>query len=173
MRMQVWSLALFSDLRIRYCCGCGAGYSSNLVHSMRTSICHRCGPKKDKKEKKVIENCISGCLIIHLCLRGLSNKGLGQVSFDIWRLLGNVQSRGNELHMRHVICGGAFKPIVSCELCIGSLVGWELNQDTERRWKTVKANFIWAIDLLELSLAGFIHLNWRGILVLVYFDFLS
>ena len=62
-RMQVWSLALLSVLRIwHYCklwcryrpwiqCGCGCGIDqqlSNSTPSPRTSICHRCGPKEKK-----------------------------------------------------------------------------------------------------------------------------
>ena len=50
MRMQVQSLASFSGLRIRYCCGCGAGQScsSSSTPNLGTSICHRYSPKKTK-----------------------------------------------------------------------------------------------------------------------------
>ena len=67
MRTQVRSLALISELRIRHCCDCGVGRrwgsdlallwlwsrlsATALIH-MRISICHRCGPKKIKGEKK-------------------------------------------------------------------------------------------------------------------------
>ena len=70
MMMQVWSLASLSGLRIRCCCelwcrsqiqlGAGiamamvlaSGCSSDLTHSLVTSTCCRCSPKKTKKKKK-------------------------------------------------------------------------------------------------------------------------
>ena len=32
-----------------------SGYSSDLTLSLGTSICHRCGPKKSKKKKKIFQ----------------------------------------------------------------------------------------------------------------------
>ena len=69
MRMQVWSLALFSGLKIWcchelwcrfadsawiwHCCGCGCRpVATALTPSLGTSICCGCGPKKTKKKKK-------------------------------------------------------------------------------------------------------------------------
>ena len=69
MRMWVHSLASLSGLGIRRChelwcrlqtwlgssvgCGCGVGrsHSCDLTLSLGTSICHRCGPKKQKRKK--------------------------------------------------------------------------------------------------------------------------
>ena len=65
MRMQVRSLALLSGLRIQHCCdlwcrlwlGSGVAvavascYSSDLIPSLGTPICHGYGPKKQKKKK--------------------------------------------------------------------------------------------------------------------------
>ena len=70
MRMQVWSLASLSGLRI-WCChelcckwwtwlgSCiavavakASSYSSDWTLSLGTSICRGCGPKKQKKQKK-------------------------------------------------------------------------------------------------------------------------
>ena len=69
MRMQVRLLASLSGLRIRCChelwhrlqmrLGSRVSvavvqvpcYSSDLIPSLRTSIYHRCGPKKTKKQK--------------------------------------------------------------------------------------------------------------------------
>ena len=71
MRFRVWSLALFSGLRIRCCCELWCrlkmwlrsriavavvyadSYSSYSTSSLGTSICPKCGPKKPKKKKKV------------------------------------------------------------------------------------------------------------------------
>ena len=70
MKTQVRSLASLSGLRSRRChelwCRSqmrlrsgivvavmwAGGYSSDLTHSLGTSICHGCGPKKKKKKKK-------------------------------------------------------------------------------------------------------------------------
>ena len=35
---------------IWHCCGCGSNSSSDLTPSLRTSMCHRCEPKKLKRE---------------------------------------------------------------------------------------------------------------------------
>ena len=69
MRTQVWSLALLSGLSIRHCrelwCRLqtwlrsgitvavvqAGSYSSDSTPSLGTSICHGCGPKKERKEK--------------------------------------------------------------------------------------------------------------------------
>ena len=72
MRMQVWSLALLSGLRIQHChelwcsqtrlgyaisvaLAYASGYSSNSTPSLGTSICCRCSPKKSKKEKSPLK----------------------------------------------------------------------------------------------------------------------
>ena len=34
---------------IQYCCGCGVGWLLQFWFSLRTSMCHRCGPKKKEK----------------------------------------------------------------------------------------------------------------------------
>ena len=70
MRTQVQSLASLSGLRIQHChelwCRSeirlgsliavavtqAGGYSSDLNPSLGTSICHRCGPKKVKRQKR-------------------------------------------------------------------------------------------------------------------------
>ena len=70
MRMQVWSLALFSGLRIQCYCELwcrwqmqlgswiavtvakASGYSSDSALSLGTSICRGWGPKKTKRPKK-------------------------------------------------------------------------------------------------------------------------
>ena len=67
MRLPVRSLALFSGLRILHCHSCGVGQrhgsDSALLWpaatapilwfpNLRTSVCCRCGPKKQKKKKK-------------------------------------------------------------------------------------------------------------------------
>ena len=51
MRMRVQSLALLSGLRIQHCHGCGVGQQLQLRFnpSLGTSICHRCGLKKQNK----------------------------------------------------------------------------------------------------------------------------
>ena len=70
MRLRVRSVALLSGLRIQ-CChelwrrlqtrlgSCiavavaeASGYSSDETPSLGTSICHRCGPKKQKEKDK-------------------------------------------------------------------------------------------------------------------------
>ena len=53
MRLRVRSLASFRELRIWCGCGCGCGWQlySNLTLSLGTSICCRCGPKRQKKKK--------------------------------------------------------------------------------------------------------------------------
>ena len=70
MRLRVQSLALLSRLRIWHCRELryrlqtwlrsliavavvqAGSRSSDSTPSLRTSICHRCSPKKQKKEKK-------------------------------------------------------------------------------------------------------------------------
>ena len=70
MDTKVWSLASLIGLGIQWChklwCGLqmrlgscivmavvsASGYSSDLTPTLGTSICHRCGPKKEKKKKK-------------------------------------------------------------------------------------------------------------------------
>ena len=72
MRAQVRSLASLSGLRIWHCCelwcrsqtrlgffiaaavAWASGYSSDSTPSLGTSICHRCGPKKDPPPKKSV-----------------------------------------------------------------------------------------------------------------------
>ena len=71
MRMQVQTLAPLGGLRIQHCherwcrsqiqLGSGiavavavaGSLSSDLTPSLRTSLCHRCGYKKEKKKKKI------------------------------------------------------------------------------------------------------------------------
>ena len=86
MRTQVWSPALLSELRIQRCCelwcssktwvGSGVamamaqakGYSSVLTPSLGTSVCCKCSPKKEKKEKRELEhvsNKMSNQIIYH------------------------------------------------------------------------------------------------------------
>ena len=44
------SAAYIADVAwIQYCCGCGVGWLLQFWFSLRTSMCHRCGPKKKKK----------------------------------------------------------------------------------------------------------------------------
>ena len=70
MRMWVPSLASHSGLRIQCCpelwcrsqmklrsrvavaAAWAGGYSSDSTPSLGTSMCHRCGPKKTKRQKK-------------------------------------------------------------------------------------------------------------------------
>ena len=68
MRMWVSSLAPFSAIRIQCCWSCGVGCrrgldpmllwlwcrltAATLIWSLETSICHKCGPKMQKKKKK-------------------------------------------------------------------------------------------------------------------------
>ena len=70
MRRQVWSVALFSGLRIQCChelwcrsqmglgshvaVGVACSYSSDLTPSLGTSTCRRYGPKETKKKKKIL-----------------------------------------------------------------------------------------------------------------------
>jgi len=71
VRMWVWSLTSLSELKILCCCelwrrsqmqlgsqipnccGCGVGHQLQLWFdpSLETSICHRCSPKKKRKER--------------------------------------------------------------------------------------------------------------------------
>ena len=53
--MWPWAATQVADVaQVPRCCGCGVGghCSSDRTSSLETSICHRCGPKKTKKEKK-------------------------------------------------------------------------------------------------------------------------
>ena len=75
-RMQVWSLALFSGLRIQCCCelwcrsqmrlrsgvavAVAGSYSSDFTPSPGTSMYHRCWPQKTK-EKKIERQ--TGCIL--------------------------------------------------------------------------------------------------------------
>ena len=70
VRLQIWSLSLFSGLRIQHCrelwcvlqtglgnhvaatVAQGGSCVSNMTHSLRTSMCHRCCLKKEKKKYK-------------------------------------------------------------------------------------------------------------------------
>ena len=79
MRMQVWSQALLSGLRIWCCCepwcrskmwlrydvavavSRASTYSSDSTPCMGTSICHKCCPKKTKKNAPVLS--MSYCLL--------------------------------------------------------------------------------------------------------------
>ena len=57
MRIQIWSLALLSGSRI-WCCGDLWHRPAAEHHStprLETSICCRCSPKKQKKEKNLIK----------------------------------------------------------------------------------------------------------------------
>ena len=94
--MQVWSLALLSGLRIQrcheLCCrsqmwlgSCIAvpvvwagSCSSNWIPSLRISICHRCGPKKQKTNKK---KCQLFAVIQYVILRG---KGIHWIHAQMW-----------------------------------------------------------------------------------------
>ena len=85
VRMRVQSMALLSGLRIRCCCklqhrsqmqiksriavAVVSTASSNLPPSLGTSICHRCGSKKKKREKKK-EAKISVFNYMRNCFRG-------------------------------------------------------------------------------------------------------
>ena len=71
LRTQVWSLASLSGLRLWHCdelwcslqtklgscvavaVGQASGYSSDLIPSLGTFICHRTSPKRPKKKKKI------------------------------------------------------------------------------------------------------------------------
>lgn len=83
-----------------------------------------------------------------------------------------VRKRAEEMnYMSHVIDGGGLKPSskVSCVMALvgGGQVGHG------KRWETMKATSTGATGVHRPSLAGFIHLNSKDILVLAYFDSLS
>ena len=54
-----WAVVKVTDMaQIWHCCGCGVGWhhSSDWTPSPRTSVCHRCGPKKKRKQNKTKKN---------------------------------------------------------------------------------------------------------------------
>ena len=101
MRTRVRSLALLSGLRIRCCCELwyrlqmwlgswvamavvqASSYSSNLTPSLGTSICRRCGPKKEKKNVFLLGSLLFTYpfffffLFLHLYLQHREVPGLG------------------------------------------------------------------------------------------------
>ena len=75
MRMWVWTLALLSGLRIQWAvalvtdtasiwCDCG----SDSTPSLEASICSRCGPKKNKREKEKKKVCVGLFWVCHISL---------------------------------------------------------------------------------------------------------
>ena len=76
MRMQVQSLASLSGLKIWHCCelwcrsqmwlgsciavavAVASSYTSDSTPSLGTSMCHRCGPKKQKRKTKKTQEMI-------------------------------------------------------------------------------------------------------------------
>ena len=94
MRLWVWALALLSGWRIWRCLelwcrsqtwlrfhiavavAWAGGWSSDWTPSLVTSICHRCGPRKDKKKKKEEEEVT--CSIYYFPLRGKEGGRTGR-----------------------------------------------------------------------------------------------
>ena len=50
-RLQTW-LGSGVAVAVAVAVALASGHSSDMTPSLGTSICHRCGPKKDKKRKK-------------------------------------------------------------------------------------------------------------------------
>ena len=124
MRMQVWSLASLSGLRIWHCgelwcrsktwLGSGIavamtlarGHSSDLTPRLGTSICHRCGPKKTKKKRKIFSlwctlriyslsnSCITYSIVNYI-------KHIISLAF-IYLIIGNFNLFCFQLHLKHV-----------------------------------------------------------------------